>query len=62
MTCSLVMFGTFFLVMVWNFFLVHYLWRNVRYVGWLLVLGFSSIIIMSDKVKVLGVAFVPMVG
>jgi hypothetical protein len=28
--------------------------REVRYLGWLLVLGFSSIIILSDKVKVLG--------
>jgi hypothetical protein len=40
--------------MVWNFFLGALAWREVCYLGWLLVLGFASGIILSVKVKVLG--------
>jgi hypothetical protein len=43
----------FLLVMVWTFFLLRYLWREVCYLDWLLVLGFSSKIILFVKVKVL---------
>jgi hypothetical protein len=43
--------------MVWTLCLVRYLWREVCYLGWLLVLGFASRIILSVKVKVLGGGF-----
>jgi hypothetical protein len=44
---------TGYLVMVWNFCLVCYLWREVHYLGWLSVLVISSKIVLSVKVKVL---------
>jgi hypothetical protein len=39
------------LVMVWIVCLVHYPWREMHYLDWLLVLRFASRIILSIKVK-----------
>jgi hypothetical protein len=44
-------FGFSSLFMVWILCLVHYPWREIHYLGWILVLRFSSRIILSIKVK-----------